>query len=106
MSLSEAEIMRQVVLPTIERAKVQIPYFACENPTDETPLYGVAHAVMDSLNLVTFIFLLEEQIQRAKNQSFTIDTQDILNQSDNPFANLKSLTRFLKIKFDEADQGH
>jgi hypothetical protein len=101
MTLSEAQIMQNIILPAIEQAKSQIPYFACENPTDQTPLYGVSGAVMDSLNLVTFIFILEDAVAKVVGRPFSIDTQDILNEGQNPFSNLRALAQFLKTRFDE-----
>ncbi len=72
-----------------------MPNFFMKGIDEGVVLYGKPNAVLDSLNLVSFVFLLEEEIESVFNQKITISTQDVLNTDNPPFASLDNLSEFL-----------
>lgn len=105
MGWSDKEIRAQVVNSALEKAKETIPFF--ELPADESDvvLYGQAGAVLDSLNLITFVFLLEEIFTEKLGLPLKITTEDVLNEKTNPFASLDRLTEFLRSKANAMREG-
>ncbi len=92
------EILSEIVRPAIERASREIPNLNFKDYTDATPLYGMPGAVLDSLNLVSFVFLLENFIESHFKKKIEITTADVLNSDSPPFANVHSLSQFLAEK--------
>ena len=98
--MTEGQIMEKVLLPAIQRANLTLPNFCVEHPTDETALYGNDRALLDSLNLVSFVFIVEEILEKAAGRSVTISAADVLNQEVNPFSSLRALAIFLTSKLE------
>jgi acyl carrier protein len=92
------EIFVKVIAPGIERANNEMPGFDLPGLDETTPLYGVKGAILDSLNLISFVFIIEEEFKRVTGKTLKITTQDVLNSDSPPFANLFSLSKFLKEK--------
>lgn len=92
------EILNQIVMPAIAKAEREIPNLNFKSFSDTTPLYGPSGAVLDSLNLVSFVFLLENFIESKFKKKIEITTADVLNTDQPPFANVHSLSRFLAEK--------
>lgn len=100
--MTSDEIIKTILYPAIEKANQNMPNFSIGVLSESTPLYGETNAILDSLNLVSWIFLIEEQVQSVTGVDFKFSTQDILNREEAPFANLKSLSLFLKVKIEGA----
>lgn len=96
--MDSKKIYENILIPAIQRANNEMPGFDLPHINEATPLYGVKNAILDSLNLVSFVFIIEEEFQRFTNKTLKITTQDVLNTDEPPFANLQSLTSFLKAK--------
>jgi hypothetical protein len=96
--MTESEILEQIVIHAINRANAEIPNLKLDNVNESTPLYGPAGSVLDSLNLVSFVFLLENIIEEKMQKKITITTADVLNTEHPPFANTLTLSKFLKEK--------
>jgi hypothetical protein len=96
--MTESEILEQIVMYAIKRANAEIPNLRLDNVNETTPLYGPAGSVLDSLNLVSFVFLLENIIEEKMQKKITITTADVLNTEHPPFANMLTLSKFLKEK--------
>jgi hypothetical protein len=94
-----ADLIREnVILPAISRANDTMPNFFLAQIDDSVVFYGRPKAVLDSLNLVSFVFILEEQVEDFLNIKIKITTQDVLNTDTPPFAGLKNLSEFLLSK--------
>ena len=102
VNMTEREILNQIVMPAIKRADAEIPNLRLNNILESTPLYGLSGSVLDSLNLVSFVFLLENIIEEKMNRKIVISTADVLNTEYPPFANILTLSKFLKGKTDQA----
>lgn len=98
INMTESEILDQVVMYALKRANAEIPNLRLDNVTESTPLYGLSGAVLDSLNLVSFVFLLENIVEEKWQKKITITTADVLNNDHPPFANVLTLSKFLKEK--------
>lgn len=96
--MTETEIIEKIIAPALDRADNEMPNFEIKKVSNETPLYGSSDAILDSLNLVTFVFIVEEEFERALGKSLKITTQDVIASEDPPFANLRALATFLKQK--------
>ena len=96
--LSDNEIMQMILYPAIQKANKTMPNFSLDMISEMTPLYGEADAVLDSLNLVSWIFIVEEEAKAVTGQEIKFTTQDILNRQTPPFANLTALAQFIKNK--------
>lgn len=81
-----------------------MPNFFMDQIDDNIVFYGKPNAILDSLNLVSFVFLLEEEIESAVNKKIIITTQDVLNTEQPPFASLDNLCAFILKKLEKANQ--
>lgn len=96
--MTESEILEQIVMFAIKRANAEIPNLRLDDVNETTPLYGPSGSVLDSLNLVSFVFLLENIVEEKMHKKLTISTADVLNNEHPPFANILTLSKFLKEK--------
>jgi hypothetical protein len=96
--MTEQQILDSIVIPSMRTATANLPGLDAQTLTIDTPLYGVDHAVLDSMNLVSFVFLVEDEIKKVTGKEIKITAQDVLNPEKNPFGNPKALALFLKDK--------
>lgn len=101
-NLNEQSLFDELIVPLCETAKQTLPYFTIDEVTWETSLYGTDHALLDSMNLVTFALLLEEEIEKRWQVAIKISTEDLVRPQGNPFADLRSLARFVLEKVTAA----
>ncbi|MGZ3691212.1 MAG: hypothetical protein ACXVAX_06900 [Pseudobdellovibrio sp.] len=96
--MQTSDVLQSVVLPSLKSAFEIIPHLATtENPSSAV-LYGEEGALFDSINLVNFIFIVEEQISKTLKTDFKFSTEDILNTEERPFLSADNLARFLQNK--------
>ncbi|MGZ3690656.1 MAG: hypothetical protein ACXVAX_04085 [Pseudobdellovibrio sp.] len=98
--ISQSEIINEVILPCLEKACSEIPNFKMKGDSLELILFGRKGAVLDSLNLVNFIFLIEDRIQTNFKIRIKFETDDILNKEQKPFLNIENLAGFLEKKMN------
>ena len=91
-------IRNNIVMPAIRRANETMPHFNLENVDATTVFYGLPGAVLDSLNLVSFVFIIEDEVARQAKKAIKITTEDVLETQTPPFANIENLCRFLQDK--------
>lgn len=96
--MDDKQIIETIIQPALQRADDEMPNFQLTKLKDDSPLYGVPGAMLDSLNLITFVFIVEEEFQRVTGKAIKVTTQDVLNPVNPPFSNIKSLTGYLKAK--------
>lgn len=77
-----------------------MPNFFMKSIDKSIVLYGKPNAVLDSLNLVSFVFLLEEEIESVLNKKIIISTQDVLNTDNPPFSSVENLSEFILKKIE------
>ncbi|MEQ1721814.1 MAG: hypothetical protein ABL930_01470 [Pseudobdellovibrio sp.] len=95
-------IIEKIIAPCLKKASLGIPNVSEIKSFDGLILYGEESAVLDSLNLVGFIFLIEEQIQATFGVDIKFSAEDILNTDARPFLNIKNLSLFLLHKVSAA----
>jgi hypothetical protein len=98
--LTDDAIIEKIILPALKTASQTMPGLGLESPPLNLCLYGGQGAVLDSLNLVTFIFTLEETVQKATGQEIKISAEDLFNQEINPFSELRALSRLIGKKLE------
>lgn len=96
MSLTEAQLS-EIITASLNRALNEIPG-ADFSDADKKILFGKPDAILDSLNLVSFVFIIEEEFERLTGRTIKITTQDVLSSNAPPFMNLNSLKQFLSKK--------
>ena len=101
--MNSKEILENIISPSIETANLTMPNFKLDQLNQDTIFYGKENAVLDSLNLVSFIFIIEEQIEKVTQKKVTITTQDVLDSNQPPFLNLENLTLFINKKITVFD---
>lgn len=98
--MKENEILETIVFPALRTAHATMPGLSLENPSPGLVLYGADGAVLDSLNLVSFVFILEEEVRKASGKNVTITVHDLIGQDVNPFSSLPALATFLRAKIE------
>lgn len=96
--MDENEIIKSVIEPAIQTASQSIPFFAQNEISAGISFYGTDDAVLDSLSLINFIYILEETFKRVTGRGLRFEAQDILKPGENPFASVGALARLLKEK--------
>jgi hypothetical protein len=104
-SVDEKSVYQDVLLPALEKARDTIPFFETGDSLDKLVLYGAPGAVLDSLNLVTFVFMLEEEVAARYQHEIKITTQDVLDTDTAPFSSLENLSRFLVKKIQSSGES-
>ncbi|MBY0554664.1 hypothetical protein K2P97_09050 [bacterium] len=99
---SHIEIIDLVIRPSLQKACSTIPNVNAKGDISAIIFYGQEGAILDSLNLVNFIFLLESQLSEVLKVNVKFETEDILNTELKPFLNVANLTLFLEKKMKEA----
>ncbi len=96
--MTDEFVLQKVIVPSLEKAADFLPNFSAATDLNTLVLYGDQDAILDSLNLVGFIFILEEVSLSVAKIEIKFTTEDILNKEASPFLNVKNLTAFLKAK--------
>lgn len=100
--LTVQDIYNKIVLVAIEKAKDSIAGFRGQKIDEKTCLFGESGAILDSLNLVSFVFILEETAADVAGRKITIAAEDLSDTENNPFRDLLSLSRLLERKLESS----
>lgn len=98
---SHNEIIDQIIRPCLQKAGSTIPNVNAQGDISGVIFYGQERAILDSLNLVNFIFLIEAQVSEVFKINIKFETEDILNTELKPFLNVANLSQFLDKKMKE-----
>ena len=90
-----------VIKNAIERADLEIAGVRLGELSSEQPLFGGKGSALDSLNLVTFIFIIEDEFKKITGKTIKISTQDILSKEECPFRHLAGLETWLSQRESE-----
>jgi hypothetical protein len=93
--MQKEEIFSQIIGPALEIASATMPGIDLKKLTPDLILYGASGAILDSINLVSFIFILEETLKNVLGREFRITAQDMFGRVRNPFSSLTELTDFI-----------
>ena len=94
--------VKKVIEQTLARARNELSGVRLNELTPDQNFFGGEAAALDSLNLVSFIFILEDEIKSVTGKSFKVSTNDILNKEEAPFKNLRSMEMWLTRKLESA----
>lgn len=94
-------MINQVIQNALTRADNELAGVRLKGLSPEVNFFGGKGSALDSLNLVSFIFILEEEFTKVTGKPIKITTQDILSKDDAPFRNLNSLESWLTRKASE-----
>ncbi|MES2528004.1 MAG: hypothetical protein V4598_13000 [Bdellovibrionota bacterium] len=92
------EKIKLVLQSALERADLELAGVKLLDLKSDQPLFGGKGSALDSLNLVAFIFILEDEFKKITGKSVKISTQDILSKEECPFRNLDALGVWLAKK--------
>lgn len=99
--INDHSVRENVIMPAIQKANETMPNFFLSKIDENIVFYGRPKAILDSLNLVSFVFILEEQVENYFKIKITITTQDVLDTETAPFASFDNLSQFLLLKIQE-----
>lgn len=86
---------------SLTRADNELAGVKLVNLSPDQNFFGGKGSALDSLSLVSFIFILEEEFAKATGKAIKIATQDILSKEEAPFRNLNSLESWLRRRASE-----
>jgi hypothetical protein len=95
--MANAKLAQDIVQAAVARASRELPGFPTQTSGDVL-LFGSAGALLDSLSLVSFVFILEDEFKRVSGQTLKVTTQDVLVSHRAPFRSLQTLTEFIMQK--------
>lgn len=98
--MSTQSAVEKIISGALARANDEIPGVDFTDISHKSSLYGKPDAILDSLNLVSFVFIVEEEFEKTTGKPLKVSTQDVLDASNPPFANLPSLQKFLEKKIE------
>lgn len=90
--------MNEIIERALDRADREIAGAHLKGLKADTPLFGEGKAALDSLNLVAFIFILEDEFLKFTGKKLKVSAQEILSREACPFRNLSSLETYLQKK--------
>ncbi len=93
--------VKAVLQNSIERADLEIAGVRLGELNSEQPLFGGKGSALDSLNLVAFIFIIEDEFKKITGKTIKISTQDILSKEECPFRHLEGLANWLSQRESE-----
>lgn len=65
-------------------------------------LYGTESSLLDSLGLVSFLFILEEVIEQETGRKIKFSAEDIMSPAINPFSSIKEMVSWLAKMLNES----
>lgn len=93
--MEERRLKAQAILKSsFLRATEEIPGFEAE-PVSGLALFDVPGALLDSLNLISFVFIIEDEFERITGKKTKITTEDVLKSTETPFQTTDTLEAFL-----------
>lgn len=99
--MTSDQVMNRILLPALETAKATLPGLdRAETFTAETSIYGTERGLLDSLNLVSFVMIVEDEIKRETGRELQISARDVFGAESNPFATLRDFSHFLAKKLE------
>jgi hypothetical protein len=97
--MTNADVLQTIILPALQTAINVLPGIAIPDAKDELVLFG-ADGIFDSLNLVSFVFILEDMVKSTMGIVIKITADDIVGHPLNPFQKVDRLAAFLLIKIE------
>ena len=94
-------ITDKIIRPCLLKTDQRFSELSLLTDLNETVLFGAEGAILDSLNLVAFIFLIEEQVQAVFKMDIKFTPDDILNNELAPFLSVKNMGNFVRKKLVE-----
>ena len=91
-------IFEKIIIPSVIEAATLTPKIHEIEINKETSLFGTSTSLFDSLNLISYVFILEDHVAQNSNVEFKLTAQDLATMSENPFASLELLTLFVQKK--------
>lgn len=99
--MTNEKLAYDIVQAAVARAGRELAGFPMKT-NEDTLLFGSTAALLDSLSLVSFVFILEDEFNRISGKPLKVTTQDVLVSHRPPFKSVHSLTVFIQQKFDHA----
>ena len=93
--MSEHDRVLKAVYGAVDELNKQLPLGVSVAKSLDSPLYG-ASGILESLNLVSFITEVEEQIKAEFGMDITITDENLLSKAKSPFSSLRTLVDYLE----------
>ena len=100
--MSNHERITTAVYRAVDELNSQLPKSAQIEKSPEAPLYGTG-GKLESLDFVTFIMDVEEEIKTEFGVDLTIADENLLSKEKSPFSNLRTLIEYLDELLKQED---
>jgi D-alanine--poly(phosphoribitol) ligase subunit 2 len=87
-------VLEELIYPAVDEAADGIDGADKLVKAAETPLYGTT-SPLDSLGLVSFLLIVEEQIEDTLDQTVAIVDERAVSRANSPFRTLGSLAEYV-----------
>ena len=88
--------IEEIIIGVLQDINDDIESELLENPTKETKLFG-EDGELNSLELVSMITDLEEEIQDEFEKDITLADEKAMSQRKSPFGTVESLTEYIEM---------
>ncbi len=92
--MTNNERITNVVYKAVDELNQQLPKGSQIEKTLDAPLYG-ASGKLESLDFVTFIMEVEENMKQELGTDLTIADENLLSKEKSPFSSLRTLIEYL-----------
>lgn len=96
----DQERIQKAIYIAVDKVNKQLPGGTKLEKSADAILYG-ASGVLESLDFVTFIMEIEEQIQEEFGVDLMITDENLLSKEKSPFSTLGTLTEYLSKVLEE-----
>lgn len=99
--MSTEDRIRRVLSVTVEETNRELPPDRQLADAIDTELFGES-GVLDSLQLVTFVLVLEDHLRDEFQQPISLTDDRAMSQRNSPFRSLRSLATYLQTVVEPA----
>lgn len=101
--IDQERILKAIYI-AVDKVNTQLPVGTKLEKSPDAVLYGTS-GVLESLDFVTFIMEIEEQIQEEFGVDLMITDENLLSKEKSPFSTLGTLTEYLAKVLDEQESS-
>ena len=100
--MTNQERITKSIYAAVDKVNTQLPKGTRLDKSPDAVLYGKS-GVLESLDFVTFIMEIEEQIQQEFGVDLMITDENLLSKEKSPFSTLGTLTDYLAEALKEQE---
>lgn len=102
--MSQQERIVKAIYNAVDKLNEQLPKGTTLEKSPDAVLYGKS-GVLESLDFVTFIMEVEEQVKEEFGADLMITDENLLSKEKSPFSTLGTLTDYLAESLKDSESG-